>query len=110
MAELTDAEIDAALERGRIAWETEPRAKSALYDRKSGRIIVELTNGSTFAFPAKLAEFLRDATDDQLAEVEVLGEGYGLHWQTLDVDFTVPGLLSGIFGTRRYMARLAGRA
>ena len=35
---------------------------------------------------------------------------YGLHWEKLDADFTVPGLLAGIFGTKRYMAQLAGRS
>jgi len=109
MAELTDKEIDAALERGREAAAAEPRASSARYDRRIGRIVVELTNGCTFAFPPNLAQGLEDATADELAEVEILGAGYGLHWETLDVDFTVPGLLAGIFGTRAYMARHAGR-
>jgi hypothetical protein len=110
MVELTQEEYDAAVERGRIAEATEPRAKTAKFDRKTRRIVVELKNGSTFAFPVALVQFLQDATDDELAEVEVLGTGYGLHWETLDVDFTVPGLMSGIFGTRKYMAQLAGRA
>ena len=34
--------------------------------------------------------------DEDLAQVEVLGSGYGLHWEALDADFTLPGL----FGTR----------
>lgn len=110
MVELTDKEYEAAVERGRIADATEPRAKSAKYDRKSRRIMVDLTNGSTFAFPVGLVQYLQDATDGELAEVEVLGRGYGLHWETLNVDFTVPGLMAGIFGTRKYMAQLAGRA
>jgi hypothetical protein len=110
MAELTDEEIAAAMERGRIAEATEPRAKSARYDRKSGRIVVELKNGCVFAFPARLAQGLENATDDQLDEVEVLGRGYGLHWEGLNEDHAVPALLAGIFGTRRYMASLAGRA
>ena len=110
MAELTTEEYEAATERGRIADATEPRAQSARYDAKSRRIVVELKNGATFAFPVGLVQFLRDASDAELAEVEVLGRGYGLHWETLDVDFSVPGLMSGIFGTRKYMAQLAGRA
>lgn len=110
MVELTDREIDAALERGREAAAAEPRASSARYDRRIGRIVVELTNGCTFAFPPNLAQGLENATADELAEVEILGAGYGLHWETLDVDFTVPGLLAGIFGTRAYMARHAGRS
>lgn len=110
MAELTDAEIDAALARGKIARATEPRAAKARYDRKTGRMVVELTNGCSFAFPPRLAQGLETATDDQLAAVEILGHGYGLHWDALDADISVPGLMAGIFGTKAYMARLAGRA
>lgn len=110
MAELTDAQVDAAVERGRAAQLTEPRAQSCRYDRASGRIVVELTNGCIFAFPARLAEGLEDASDENLAQVEVQGSGYGLHWEALDADLSVPGLLAGLFGTRAYMARQAGRA
>ena len=110
MTELTDAQIDAALERGRIAAETEPRATAARYDAKSGRVIIDLTNGATFAFPARLAEGLADADADDLADIEVSPVGFGLHWPKLDVDYTVPGLVAGIFGTRRWMAARAGRA
>jgi hypothetical protein len=109
MAELTDAEIDAALARGKVARETEPRATRARYDRKLGRVIVELTNGCSFAFPARMAQGLERATDDQLAAIEVLGHGVGLHWDALDTDVSIPGLLAGIFGTKSYMARLAGQ-
>ena len=109
MSELTDAQIDAARERGRIAQETEPRATSARYDPKSGRIIVELTSGATFAFPPDLVEGLCDATAVQLSEIEVSPIGYGLHWPRLDEDYSVPGLMNGIFGTARWMAARAGR-
>ena len=110
MVELTDTRIDAALERGRTARLAEPRAQACRYDRVSGRIVVELTNGCIFAFPARLAEGLEDASDEQLAQVEIQGSGYGLHWEALDADLSVPGLLTGLFGTRAYMARQAGRA
>jgi hypothetical protein len=110
MAELTDAQIDAALERGAAAPRIEPRAASARYDRATGRVIVELTNGCSFSFPPGLAQGLETATDDQLGGIEILGAGYGLHWDALDADLSVPGLLCGLFGTRAYMARHAGQA
>ena len=110
MAELTDAQIDAAAERGRIACSIEPRAASARYDAQAGRVIVDLTNGCTFAFPPALAQGLEGASPAQLAQVEILGAGYGLHWEALDADFTVPGLLAGVFGAKAYMARRAGQA
>jgi hypothetical protein len=37
MAELTDAEIDAAAQRGSVARHTEPRAQAARYDDRLGR-------------------------------------------------------------------------
>ncbi|MEB2319541.1 MAG: DUF2442 domain-containing protein [Pseudomonadota bacterium] len=110
MAELTDTAIDAALERGCAARASEPRAVAARFDRASGRVIVDLENGCTFAFPPRLAQGLEGATDDQLASIELLGRGYGLHWEELDVDLSLPGLMAGIFGTKAWMARRAGQA
>jgi hypothetical protein len=110
MAELTDRQIDAALERGRSTQLHEPRAAAAYYDRPSGRVIVELANGCTFAFPPKLAQGLEAATEDQLSQVEILGAGSGLHWEALDADLSIPGLLIGLFGTRAYLAQQAGLA
>jgi hypothetical protein len=110
MAELTDTEIDAALERGRAAHANEPRAVAARYDRSTGRVIVDLENGCTFAFPTHLAQGLEQASADQISAVEILGRGYGLHWEELDVDLSLPGLMAGIFGTRVWMARHAGRS
>jgi hypothetical protein len=109
-ADISDAEIDAALARGKIARTTEPRATAARYDRTLGRVVVELTSGCSFAFPPRLAQGLEHATEAQLEEVEILGRGYGLHWEALDADLSVPGLLAGIFGTKSYMAGLAGKA
>ena len=40
MAELTDAEIDAALARGATARASEPRAAAARYDPRLGRVVV----------------------------------------------------------------------
>jgi len=109
MADMTDSEIDAAVERGRIARRDEPRAVSARYDPSGGRVIVELTNGCIFAFPARLAQGLENATDEQLGQVQILGAGYGLHWEDRDVDLSIPGILAGLFGTQAFMARRAGQ-
>lgn len=109
MVEISDAEFEAATERGRLFRETHPHARDARYDARADRVIVELENGATFAFPPRLVEGLHDASPEQLAEVEVIGAGYGLHWEALDLDYTVPGLMNGIFGTAKWMAAKAGR-
>lgn len=109
MDELTEAAIDRALAAGDMARRTEPRATAARYDATSGRIVVELSNGCTFAFPADTTEGLDSATPEERSAIEVLGSGTGLHWEALDLDLSVPALLTGLFGTAAFMARRAGR-
>lgn len=100
MADITDDMIDAALERSRVAQTHECRAAKATYDRHSRQVVIELTNGCVFAFPSALVEALRTADDDQIAAVEILGQGYGLHWEGLDLDLSLTGLMAGRFGSR----------
>ena len=109
MAELTDAQMDAALARGQAARRQEPRAAAVRYDRQLGRVVVDRTNGCTFSFPPRLAQGLETATNEQLAQVELLGAGSGLHWEALNTDLSIPGLLAGLFGTQAYLARQAGQ-
>lgn len=97
MAEMTDGMIDAALERGHLAQMHECRADKATYDRHSRHVVIELTNGCVFAFPSALVEALRTADADQISAVEILGQGYGLHWEALDLDLSVIGLMAGRF-------------
>ena len=60
-------------------------------------IMLELTDGRIFGFPANRFKLLRDATDEQLAEVRLRLNGFALRWETLDEDITVPGVVAGDF-------------
>ncbi|WP_457661024.1 DUF2442 domain-containing protein [Sinorhizobium medicae] len=67
-------------------WRLElPTPRGADYDQATGRIVVEFENGSTFTVPARSLEGLVEASDANIAEVELLGET-GLHWENLDID------------------------
>ena len=110
MVQLTHEEVIAAMKRGEREHSTEPRAVSVKYDRNSARFVVTLTSGAEVAIPADLLQGMKDASDADRGKVRLQGAGYGLHWPTLDLDFTVPGLLAEIFGTRSYMAKRAGQA
>lgn len=109
MASLTDAQLYQALVRGHQAAGAEPRAKAAHYDPALGHVVVELTNGASFTFPPSLVKALASATPIALADVSVLGSGYGLHWEAMDLDLTVPGLVAEVFATPSHLARKAGR-
>jgi hypothetical protein len=91
----------------RTAWRDRLTTTSAAAAR---RVVVGMTNGCAFAFPARLAEGLNDAAEDDLHAVEITPSGYGLRWDRLDVDLSVPGPHAGFYGTRSHMARLAGSA
>lgn len=104
-----DDQIDAALDRGKRSFANEPLATSARYSARTGRVTVKLANGCDFVFPARALQGLGDASDSQLAIIEISPGGRGLHWPALDADFTVAGLLNGLFGTRAWMAREIAR-
>ncbi len=105
----TAAELAAARERARAADLSEPRAASARYDAPSGRVVIELRDGCMFAFPAERGEGLRGASPGDLADIEVVPDGTGLHWPRLDADLLVAPLVAGIFGSRAWMSQM-GRA
>jgi hypothetical protein len=109
MVDVTDAQLKAAEARGRTMLETEPQALAAHYDRETGRVVVDLANGCSYACPARLVQDLAGASSEALAGVEVDGLGFNLHWPELDVDLYVPALVSGIFGTRAWMTRALAR-
>jgi len=107
--DISDAELDAAAARGRVMDRSVPPATAAQYDPVSRRIVIDFANGATFMLPARLLEDLEAASDADLAGVE-LQHGYALRWDRLDVDFTIAGIVAGVFGTAAYMAGKAGRA
>ena len=110
MTELTVSAINEAIERGHIAQRNKLRADAVRYDKQNNRIIIDLINGRTFAFPPYVAPELESATDEELAAVEILGAGYGVHWKALNLDLSIAGLLAGVFGTKAYVECPAGLA
>lgn len=102
MVDISDAELDEA----KLRWQNErsqrPTPSSVYFDSTSGRIVVEFTNDAAFMVPARVLEGLEGASDEHLSEVELLGET-GLHWESLDVDYTIAGLMNGVFGSKAFM-------
>ncbi len=102
MVEVTDAELQSAKARWAEERLGRPVPVAVRLDRETERIVVDFANGATFLVPARALEGLEQATSDELAEVELLGET-GLHWEALDVDYTIQGLMAGIFGSRAFI-------
>ena len=110
MANVSDTELRKAEALGGAMLAGEPRASAAHYDPATGRVVIDLVNGCSYAFPAALVQDLQGAGRDELAGVEVDGLGFNLHFPALDADLYVPALVSGVFGTRAWMTRELARA
>ena len=102
-----DAEIDAAIARGRL--HAMPRAVEASYDDAADEVVVRFENGVRMAFPRRLLQGLETASPDQLREIAIAGPGTGLYWPKLDVGHSMRGLVDGVFGTRKWMQQLGKR-
>lgn len=108
---IDEAEFAAATRAGEAERAGRPVPSSVRFDRASGRIVVEFTNGAAFMVPARQLQGLEKASDAELEDVSLLGET-GLHWDALDVDFRISSLMAGVFGNARFMeaARKGGEA
>ena len=106
--ELTEENLRAQIAQAKQAWKnaeaTEPRAESVDYNPSEDLIMIKLKNGAIFSFPPRLAQGLEGASPAQLADVWLPPSGSSVHWESLDVDFGIPELIAGIFGTKSWMA------
>jgi len=103
---LSQLEYTRVLQRSRREDMIEPRAENVHYERKSRHVVVNLKNGTIFAFPSDLAQGLAGAAVEDLEIIEISPSGEGLHWPALDADFSLPELMRGIFGTETWMVHL----
>lgn len=54
---------------------------------------VQLTDGRVVSAPLEWFPRLRDATDGQRQNCRLIGRGVGIHWEDVDEDISVAGLL-----------------
>ena len=95
-----------AVRRGREILAHEPQVVSVAYEPGNGRFVAELNNGCVFIFPADKVQGLRGAAPELLAQVKPSPSRLGLHWDGLDVHFSLAGLMSGVFGSPQWVAEL----
>ena len=108
--DVSEDEFTAANERAAARLTKMPVAVAARYDRRIGRVVVQLSTGLEIAFKSHDAQGLDQATPAQLATIEISSSGLGLHFPALDADVYLPALLDGFLGSRRWMAAAMGTA
>lgn len=76
-----------------LTLEAEPLAKNVRFSEES--FVVELEDGRQLSIPLTWFPRLLNGTFEQRADSQLIGEGQGLHWEQLDEDISVTGLLAG---------------
>ena len=85
-----------------------PHAVSARYDRRIARVVVRLSTGLEISFSPRDAQGLETATWEQLQQIEIEADGFGIHFPAVDADLYIPSLLEGFFGSKKWMAARLG--
>ncbi len=86
-----------------------PHAISAHYDKKSRRIVIELSSKLIVSFSPSDVEGIEHATPSQLNEIDISPSGFGIHFPAVDADLYVPALLGGFLGSKTWMASRLGQ-
>ncbi len=58
-------------------------------------LTVDLSDGRSITVPLAWYPRLMNATASELQNWRLIGKGYGIHWEELDEDISVEGLLLG---------------
>lgn len=98
-----------AIREAREADRIEPRASAVAYDSQKGLILVELRSGFAFGFPPERVPGLESRTARQLSSIRISPSGDGLHWDDLDVDVSLTGLMASALNLREWAPRLMGQ-
>jgi len=86
-----------------------PVAVAARYDRRTGRVVINLSSGVDISFSPRDAQGLETATAAELSAIEISPSGLGVYFPKLDADLYLPALLEGLLGSRRWMAARLGQ-
>ena len=82
---------------------TEPRVRSV--EVTNDAIVAHLADGRIISVPLAWSWRLTDATPEQRAHWELIGDGQGVHWPEIDEDISVEGMLRGTPAKRPSRAR-----
>jgi len=104
-----EQQFDRANRRARNLRASVPRAVSARFDRRTGRVVIGLSSGLEVGFLPEKAEGLEKASAADLEKIEITPSGYGIHFPKLDADLYLPALLQGFYGSKKWMAAGLGR-
>ena len=97
-------QIAQATKRGAERMRRDPLATAVRYHKPTRSVVIETNKGVTLTISVDRLQGLQDAADRDLSKVEILGPGVSIEWPTLDRQFSITGLLAGVFGNEAWTA------
>ncbi len=70
-----------------------PRAAEVLFT--ADELVIYLADGRSLSVPLTWFPRLYDAPPQSRLNLQIMGDGEGIHWPDIDEDVSVPGLLRG---------------
>jgi hypothetical protein len=70
--------------------------KKAWYEK--GMICLLMSDNKEIRFPVEVNSKLKNASETQRNNIEIICGGTGLHWPDLDEDLSVTGIIEGRYG------------
>jgi len=104
-----DRQNEQAIRAAREADRVEPRATAVTYDRDQALVLVHLRSGFTFGFPPERIPGLERVSNRQLSNVRISSSGDGLHWDDVDVDASLTGLIAEALNLQEWAPRIMGQ-
>jgi hypothetical protein len=96
-----DRQVREGIKRGKETEKREPRAVTVKHE--NGRTFVELATGWSFSFDPRVFSEFKDASEKDLEQVKIWGQGYTLEWTNLDAHIGIGAIMLKLIG-EKYLA------
>jgi len=105
----TSKQIAGTVKRSKANLRETVTATEVTYAPSLDVLVLKISNGTRCIVPREQLQGLQEASRKEISHFELVGGGSGIHWPDLDADLSVEGLVSGVYGTKRWMAALGRR-
>jgi hypothetical protein len=102
--------LNAGNQRGAAKKAAFAGVQAVRFDTRRHRLIISLHSGLELVFPPDAVPGLEKARSTDFKHFEISPSGMGLHFPDLDADVYIPALLSGLMGSKNWLASEMGKA
>lgn len=104
--QVRETQIEKAIAAGKADETSQNIDVAGYYDAASQKVVIELASGAEYRFSVRLGKGLENASKTELSNIEISPLGLGIHCPAIDIGFSIPHLIEGIYGSKQWMSSL----